>query len=111
MIHAKLDQELQLLHQRVCPALGDPKRILILYALEDGPLCVTEITALLQLPQPTVSRHLAVLRGRGLVTSERKGAAVYYHLVDRRLLRAVDLLREVLQAQVAADVRMAESLA
>jgi hypothetical protein len=41
------------------------------------------------------------------VTTERRGPAVYYHLVDRRLLKAVDLLREVLQAQVAADVRVA----
>jgi DNA-binding transcriptional ArsR family regulator len=35
------------LHQRVCRALGDPKRLLILYALEDGPLCVNEPTGTL----------------------------------------------------------------
>jgi DNA-binding transcriptional ArsR family regulator len=111
MINPRLEQELQLLHQRVCPALGDPKRLLILYALDEGPLCVSELTEALQLSQPTVSRHLGVLRGRGLVTTERRGTAVYYNLTDHRLLQAVDLLREVLQAQVAADARVAESLA
>lgn len=111
MVHLKLEQELNLLHQRVCPALGDPKRLLILYALDEGPLCVSELTEALQLSQPTVSRHLGVLRGHGLVTTERRGAAVYYSLADHRLLKAVDLLREVLRAQVGADARVAESLA
>jgi DNA-binding transcriptional ArsR family regulator len=99
------------LHLRVCPALGDPKRLLILYALEDGPLCVNELTEALQLSQPTVSRHLGVLRERGLVNSERRGTAVYYSLADQRLIQAVDLLRAVLQSQMAADVRVAEALA
>jgi DNA-binding transcriptional ArsR family regulator len=111
MIDPKLEQEIHLLHQRVCPALGDPKRMLILYALEEGPLCVNELTESLRLSQPTVSRHLGVLRDRGLVTTERRGTAVYYSLADERLLRAVDLLRGVLQSQMAADVRVAEALA
>jgi ArsR family transcriptional regulator len=111
MVDAKLEQEIHLLHQRVCPALGDPKRLLILYALEDGPLCVSELTEALQLSQPTVSRHLGVLRERGLVNTERRGTAVYYSLVDERLLQAVDLLRGVLQSQMAADARVAEALA
>jgi len=111
MIDHKLEQEIQLLHQRVCPALGDPKRLLILYALEDGPLCVNELTESLQLSQPTVSRHLGVLRERGLVNGERRGTAVYYSLADKRLIQAVDLLRAVLQSQMAADVRVAEALA
>ena len=111
MIDSKLEQEIHLLHQRVCPALGDPKRLLILYALEDGPLCVNELTEALQISQPTVSRHLGVLRERGLVNSERRGTAVYYSLADRRLIQAVDLLRAVLQSQIAADVRVAEALA
>jgi DNA-binding transcriptional ArsR family regulator len=111
MIDPKLEQEIHLLHKRVCPALGDPKRLLILYALEDGPLCVNELTEALRLSQPTVSRHLGVLRDRGLVNTERRGTAVYYSLVDERLLRAVDLLRGVLQSQVAADARVTEALA
>lgn len=110
MIGPKLEQEILLLHQRVCPALGDPKRMLILYALEEGPLCVNELVESLHLSQPTASRHLGVLRDRGLVTTERRGTAVYYSLADKRLLRAIDLLRSVLQSQVAADARVAEAL-
>ncbi len=111
MIDPKLTQEVHLLHKRICPALGDPKRLLILYALDQGPLCVHEMVEALQLKQPTVSRHLRVLRERGLVRTERRGTAIYYSLTDRRLLQAVDMLREVLQAQMAAEADLAQALA
>lgn len=65
-----------LLHERVCPALGDPKRLLILYALAEGPRCVNELVEVLQVSQPTVSRHLRVLRERGLVNTDRQGTAI-----------------------------------
>ena len=111
MIDPKIVQEVNLLHKRVCSALGDPKRLLILYALEQGPLCVNELVDALQLTQPTVSRHLRVLRERELVHTERRGTAIFYSLADRRLLAAVDLLRAVLQAQMAADAEVAQALA
>ena len=111
MIDPKTVQEVNLLHKRVCPALGDPKRLLILSALDEGTLCVGELVEVLQLAQPTVSRHLRVLRERGLVHADRQGTAVYYSLADRRLLQAVDLLREVLRAQMAADADLAQALA
>ena len=111
MIDPKLTQEVHLLHKRICPALGDPKRLLILYALDPGPLCVSELVEGLQIKQPTVSRHLRVLRERGLVHAERRGTAIYYSLTDRRLLQAVDMLREVLQAQMAAEADLAQALA
>ena len=111
MLDAKLKQQVELLHRRVCPALGDPKRLLMLYALAEGPLCVNELAEGLDLSQPTVSRHLRVLRERGLVNTERSGTTIYYNLTDRRLIQAVDLLRGVLETQVAADAAVAKALA
>jgi DNA-binding transcriptional ArsR family regulator len=110
MIDPKLEQEVQLLHNRVCYALADPKRILILYALVEGSCCVNELVEALDVPQSTVSRHLRVLRERGLVNAERKGTAVYYTLADRRITEALDLLRAILATQLAADVDLAQSL-
>ena len=109
MIDEKLEQEVTMLHQRVCSGLGDPKRVLLLYALSEGPMCVNELVDALNVSQPTVSRHLRVLRDRGLVDSEREGTAVYYHVADMRLIQALDLLRAVLAAQLAAGADMAKS--
>jgi len=101
-----LEREIALLHNRVCYALGDPKRLLMLYVLETGPRCVGELAGDLGLPQPAVSRHLRVLRERSLVTVDRRGPSSYYALTDRRMLEAVNLLRGVLATQIAAERRI-----
>jgi ArsR family transcriptional regulator len=90
-------EELQLLHTNICQAVGDPKRIQILYALNKQPCHVTGIAELLELPQPTVSRHLALLKQRGLVKSERDGASVVYHLTDKRIIEVLDTMRQILR--------------
>lgn len=89
--------ELNLLHANICQALGDPKRILILYALNDSPRHVTGLAEDLDMPQPTVSRHLRVLRQRALVTTERNGAAVVYKLADLRMIDILNTMRVILR--------------
>jgi ArsR family transcriptional regulator len=89
--------ELRLLHANICQALGDPKRILILYALNQEPRHVTALAHSLGFPQPTVSRHLRVLRQRQLVQTERSGPAVIYRLSDKRIIEILDNMRLVLR--------------
>jgi ArsR family transcriptional regulator len=88
-------EELRLLHANICQALGDPKRILILYALYDRPRHVTALADHLGMPQPTVSRHLGVLYQRSLVTAERDGPAVIYRLADPRLITVLEIMRAI----------------
>lgn len=94
-------EELQLLHSNICQAIGDPKRIQILYTLHNKPCYVTGIAELLDLPQPTVSRHLALLKQRGLVKSERDGASVVYCLTDDRIIGVLDIMRQMLRDVLA----------
>lgn len=108
---ALLEREVNLLHANICQALADPKRILILYALDDGPRCVHELAEALAAPQSTVSRHLKVLRERSLVSAERSGSSVRYSLADRRVIAALDALREVLVGSLARQAELARSLA
>src|SRR3990170_5995149 len=93
----RLVREIEELHNGVCSALADPKRIMLLYTLAEGRRNVGEMADELGLPQPTTSRHLKVLRERGLVVTERDGTAIYYALADRKLIEALDLLRSVLR--------------
>ena len=93
--------ELNLLHAGVCQALGDPKRLLILYALSERPRHVSALAADLEMPQPTVSRHLQVLRERLLVTAERDGAAVVYRLAEPRVIAVRDTMRRILRDALA----------
>ncbi len=67
--------------QRTFRALGDGTRLRILNLLMDQPACVCDLAAMLELPQPLVSRHLACLRSAGLVRDQRSGARVNYSVV------------------------------
>src|SRR5215213_6796374 len=97
MLTQSLKQEISQLEADFCFSLSDPTRILILYALSETPLNVTELTNELGVTQPTTSRHLKVLRDRGLVTTKRQGTTITYHLSDKRLIQALDLLRSVMR--------------
>ena len=94
-----VSQELDRLHASVCKGLADPKRLLIINTLRDGPMSVTEICDTLELAQSNVSQHLAILRDKGLVNSRRDGQFVYYSLTSMKIIEAMDLLREVMAAQ------------
>jgi len=110
MIDSKFEHEIIMLHNRVCSGVGDPKRVLILYALDEGPRCVTDLSEELGMSQPAVSRHLRVLRERNLVSTDRQGPSVIYALADHRVIEALDLLRDVLASQWAADREIADSM-
>jgi ArsR family transcriptional regulator len=101
MITQDLAQEVSQLEADLCFALADPTRILILYTLDDRSRNVGEIVSELGITQPTTSRHLKILRERGLVHTERQGTTIKYHLSDRRLIDALDLLRGVLRDRLA----------
>ena len=66
---------------RFAHAINDPTRMRILALLGGAEeLCVCELTAALELPQPKISRHLAVLRNSGLAASRRDGTWIHYRL-------------------------------
>jgi len=90
-------EELNLLHANICKALGDPKRIQLLYLLHEEPQHVSALAERLDVPQPTVSRHLAILRERALVTTERDGALVVYSIADNSIIEVLDDMRQILR--------------
>jgi DNA-binding transcriptional ArsR family regulator len=97
----RLRAELEELTSSVCRALNDPKRLAILYALADGPHSVTELCSQLKISQSNISQHLSMLRDRGLVDARRDGNRVIYNLRDRRVVDAIDLLRSVMNDELA----------
>ena len=62
-------------------AFADPVRLRLLNLLLDGgEVCVCHLHEALNLPQPTISRHLAYLRKRGVVSGRKEGLWVHYRL-------------------------------
>ena len=104
-----LKDEINRLHAQVCSGLADPNRILILYTLAAAPHNVSDLSTLLEIPQPTVSRHLKVLRERSMVNADRDGQSVYYSLADERIIQALDLLRGMLADSLVSQVDLART--
>jgi DNA-binding transcriptional ArsR family regulator len=99
-IDAALRQELDELVSNMCKALNDSKRLLVLYALSDGPHTVSELCDMLGVPQSNTSQHLAVLRAAGMVETERRGNSVVYSLRHPKVVEAVDQLREIMRDEI-----------
>jgi DNA-binding transcriptional ArsR family regulator len=63
--------------------IAEPTRLRIINCLAAAPLFVSDLQAILDLPQPTVSRHLTVLRNHGVVQDTPVGQFVLYRLRRR----------------------------
>jgi ArsR family transcriptional regulator len=83
-------------------ALSDPIRVRLLLALERHELTVSEICAVLQLPQSTVSRHLKTLAEAGWVASRRDGTSRFYTMAADGLDSGARQLWPVIRDQIAA---------
>jgi DNA-binding transcriptional ArsR family regulator len=108
MVSTTLVQEITELHADFCSALADSTRLILLYALADGPRNVTELTQELGQPQPTISRHLKILRDRGLVIPIRQGMMVEYSLADHRVIDALDILRSIMRDSIQKRASLVE---
>jgi ArsR family transcriptional regulator len=109
-MNSVLELEVNQLHAEICGGLADPTRIMILYTLSQSPRNVTELCKELDMSQPLVSRHLKVLRERGMVTTERRGTVVVYTLGDDRLIQALDLLRAVMRDGLAKRAELVQAI-
>ena len=79
-------------------------RIRILELLRDGPLSVTQIQEATRTPASSVSQQLAVLRGRNIVRTERRGTTVIYDIADPSLAELLDTARRLLTARLTDTV-------
>ncbi len=111
------DTEFYCLHSELCKTLANEKRQMILGALRDDELSVSQLQERTGIPQATLSQHLALLRNHGVVRTRRAGNHMYYSIANIKIIKAFDLITEVMletleQQRGAADrVLSGESLA
>ena len=85
-------------------ALGHESRLAIVERLARGACCVCVLNEMVGGDMSTVSRHLSVLRGAGIVESEKRGLRVFYSLRTPCVLRFLDCIEQV----AAGRVKVAE---
>jgi DNA-binding transcriptional ArsR family regulator len=86
---------------KVMKALAHPTRMFILDELSRGERCVCELTDMIGAEMPTVSRHLSLLKGVGLVADEKRGSKIFYRLRVPCCLSFLKCVESVLAADEA----------
>ena len=87
-------------------ALGEPMRLALLSALQNGERSVSDLAETTRRGQPNVSQHLKELVHAGLIASRRDGNHVYYAIVDRHVMRICDAVcRSVGEANATVGPR------
>ncbi|BFO10805.1 HTH-type transcriptional repressor AseR [Serratia rubidaea] len=87
--------------------LSDETRLMLVLLLRQSEeLCVCELAAILTLPQPKISRHLAMLRVSGLLLDRREGKWIYYRLSPHMPAWAAGIIEQAYLSQQAALSRL-----
>ena len=104
------DSEMFKLKAELCKTFADAKRLAIIHELRSGEKLVGELAQTLRVPHAVASRHLALLRNRGVVRPRREGTNVYYSLADPKVLATCDIIHEVLLNSLNKNRELAERL-
>jgi|SRR3989344_3479558 len=93
-------KELYEIHAEMCKVFSNPTRLEILNLLRDEELSVTELIAKTKLNQANISQHLSIMKSKGIVISDRKGKNIYYRLTNPKIIKAFDIIREILSERL-----------
>jgi ArsR family transcriptional regulator len=102
-------RQLYKLHAGICHTLANPKRLEIIDKLRNQELSVTELAEALEISQANLSQHLSLMRQRGIVTTRREGLNIFYKLSNPKIIKACDLMRQVLLENLGSGAVLMET--
>ena len=89
---------------RIIKAMAHPTRLFIVDELSKvGERCVCELTEMVGTDMSTVSRHLALLKGAGLVEDEKRGQMVFYRLRVKCILDFFECVESVMECNARSQ--------
>ena len=105
-MNKNIEEKIFQMHAEECKSMANPTRLKIMNLLREGEKPVEELKRRLGLNKANLSQHLAVLRQRKIVTARKAGLNVYYSVANQKMIKACDILREVLFEQIQKDERL-----
>lgn len=85
---------------KIIKAMAHASRLFIIEELYKQERCVGELTEMIGADASTISKHLSVLKNAGLVTDEKRGNSIFYHLRVPCIMDFMGCLEDVLSANV-----------
>jgi DNA-binding transcriptional ArsR family regulator len=97
-------------HAEMCKVFSNPTRLMILNALRNTEMTVAAVAEKLGITMGTVSPHLLMMKRQHVLASRKQGNQVFYRLANARMLKAFDLIREVLYEQMRQEGNLTRHL-
>ena len=93
-------------HAEMCQVFSHPTRLEIISVLRGREHTVSRIAHLLKVSLGNLSQHLTMMRERRILSSRKAGNQVFYQVANPKMLKAFDLLREILLEQIEKESRL-----
>src|SRR3989338_10951275 len=103
-----MDKKIYELHAEICKTLANPLRLEIINAIRDGEKNVNELASIVKVSQSNISQHLTIMRQKNIVSTRRDGSHIYYKLAYPEMIKACEIIRDVLQKQLAGNTRLSK---
>ena len=103
-------RELYKIHAELCKVFSNSTRLEILNLLRDKEMSVTELIEKTKLSQSNISQHLSIMKYKDIVISDRKGKNIYYQLTNPKIIKAFDIIKEVLAEKLKKNGKMVKNL-
>ena len=103
-------KELYEIHADICKVFSNPTRLEILDLLREGEMSVTELIEKARLSQANISQHLSIMKAKGIVASSRDGKNIYYKLTNPKIIKAFDIIKEVLAERLMREKKIVKNL-
>ena len=101
-----MDDQLYAYHAEMCQVFSHPKRLEVINVLRDGEMTVSELAQRLGLTVGNLSQHLSMMKERHILLSRKEGNMVYYRIMNPKLIRCFDMMREMLFEQIRQDAAL-----
>jgi len=98
------------LHAEMCKVFSNPTRLEILNLLRGSEMSVTELIQKTGLSQANISQHLAIMKHNGIVIARREGKNIHYRIAYPKIVKAFDIIREVLAERLRENGRSVKNL-
>jgi len=106
-----VDGQIYQYHAEMCQVFSHPKRLEAINVLRDGEMSVTELAQKLELTIGNLSQHLSMMKERHILLTRKEGNMVYYRILNPKLIRCFDMMREMLFDQIKQDAALIEARA
>ena len=105
-----MEQKFYELHAQMCKVFTSPKRLEILNLLRDKELSVGQLVKKANIRQANLSQHLSLLREKGIVKTRRAGKTIYYSLANPKIIKAFDIMREILWERLNENGKLVKDI-